>query len=117
MHAAHQEKSDQLETGSTVRTFLVFMDLPVHYEYRVHDMPILPEGMEIEFDTVLTNPSDPTLKRRVTGPYCVSRRKIRYSTNQPSKLGLTQYLELSPVDPETSEEDEEVSKTAEGGAQ
>ena len=111
------EETAQLEGRSVVRTFFVFTDLPVHYEYRVHDMPLIPEGLEIEFDTVLENPKDPTLKRRVSGPYRV-RRKVRYSTSQPSKLGLTQYLELSPVgtdgrlDPVS--EDKGTSKTVEG---
>lgn len=117
MNASHVENA---ESEAAMRTFLIFTDLPVHYEYRVHDMPLIPEGLEIEFDTVLKNPADTARERRVAGPYCVRRRKVRYSTTQPSKLGLTQYLELSPVVKEGKSDPHpgggEASKTAEGGA-
>ena len=98
--------------SGTVRTFLVFMDLPVHYEYRTGEWPILPVNTVIEFDTVLRNPEDPSLERRIGGSYFVSGRKLRYSTTRPSRSGLTQYLELSPVPPEG----QDGPKTGERGA-
>lgn len=86
--------------AGNVRTFLVFTDLPVHYEYRAGEWPILPVNTVIEFDTVLRNPEDPSLERRIGGSYFISTRKLRYSTTRPSRAGLTQYLEMSPVSPE-----------------
>ena len=80
-----------------VRTFLVFLDLPIHYEFRVSDMPVLLEGTIIEFDLSLKDPKS-RKSRRVEGPYIVLRRKLVYSTSKPSTSGLTQYLEFSKVD-------------------
>jgi hypothetical protein len=98
-----------------MRTFLVFLDLPVHYEFRVHDMPLLPRGTEVEFDAVLKDPSDARLSKRVFGAYRVVRNKVRYSTTKPSRLGLTQYLEMAPAEPDAPPEGIGASKTAEGG--
>lgn len=83
------------ETG--IRTFLVFLDLPIHYEFRVADIPILSEGMVIEFELDLVDPKS-RKKRRVEGPHVILRRKLVYSTSRSSSTGLTQYLELSKID-------------------
>lgn len=82
---------------SGVRTYLVFLDLPIHYEFRVSDMPILAEGIVIEFDLSLQDPKS-RKSRRVEGPHVIARRKLVYSTSKPSNVGLTQYLEFSKVD-------------------
>lgn len=85
-----------METG--VRTFLVFLDLPIHYEFRVSNMPLLPESTVIEFALDLVDPADPkSKKRRVEGPHVVMRRKLVYSTSRASSIGLTQYLEFSKI--------------------
>lgn len=80
-----------------VRTFLVFLDVPVHFEFRA-DMPLIPEGTEIEFRMALRNPKDPKRVRTIDGPYKVLRRKCIYSTQKSSIMGFSQYLELSPVE-------------------
>lgn len=79
-----------------IRTVLVFLDLPVHYEFRSSDMPLMPEGTKIEFDMELRNPKDPRRVRKVQGEYMVMRRKLVYETSRPSMTGLSQFLELSP---------------------
>lgn len=95
-----------------VRTFLVFMDLPVHYEYRAGEWPLLSENTVIEFDTVLRSPENPKLERRIGGSYRV-KPILRYSTVRPGRNGLTQYLELRPVPPEGAEVGSCVAKTGE----
>jgi hypothetical protein len=80
-----------------IRTYLVFLDLPIHYEFRVSDMPILPEGMIIEFELDLMDPKS-RRSRRVEGPHVITRRKLVYSTSRPLSTGLTQYLEFSRID-------------------
>lgn len=84
-------------SGSTnVRTFLVFLDLPIHYEYRVPDMPLLAEGVIIEFFLTLKDPRTGH-SRPIEGPYKVTHRKLIYRTDKPSLAGLTQYIELTRV--------------------
>lgn len=77
-----------------VRTYLVFQDLPVHIEYRVGDMPLIPEGTIICFKVNLKHPRDPKRIRKVDGTYKIVRRRLIYSSEKPSAQGLTQYLEL-----------------------
>jgi len=79
-----------------IRTVFVFLDLPRHVEYRVGDMPLLPEGTVVEFDTCLRSLNDAKKVRKVSGPYSVSRRVLKYSTSRVGLMGLTQYLEWSP---------------------
>jgi len=66
--------------------------------------------MEIEFDIMLKNPADLNLSRRVVGTYRISRNKVKYSTEKPSRLGLTQYLEMTPIKFDVSEEVEKPPK-------
>jgi hypothetical protein len=77
----------------------VFLDLPVHVEFRVTDMPLLPEGTEMHVRTSLRNPKDPSRVRKVDGTYVVRRRKLLYATDRPSTMGLSQYLEIEPLKP------------------
>jgi hypothetical protein len=83
--------------GSGVRTKLVFVDLPVHYEFQISDLPLLEEGLIIEF---VLNLQDPRSKRsrRIEGPHKIIRRKLVYTTEKPSNAGLTQYLEVQKID-------------------
>jgi len=80
-----------------VRTYLVFLDLPFHYEFRVSDMPILSEGMIIEFGLDLKDPKSKK-SRRIEGPHVLVRRKLVYSTLRSSNIGLSQYLEFSKLE-------------------
>jgi len=79
-----------------VRTVFVFLDLPRHVEYRAGDLPLIPEKTVVEFDVSLRNPRDVSKVRKVSGPYSVTRRILRYSS-RPGLSGLTQFLEWSPV--------------------
>jgi len=81
-----------LEPGS-LSTYMIFVDLPVHIEFKVHPMPLMPEGVSIRFDKVsLRDPGDVRRVREVDGEYHVLHRRLVYS---PS-LGMLQYLEMSP---------------------
>lgn len=79
----------------SVRTYLVFQDLPVHVEYKVSDMPLIPEGTLICFKMDLRHPREPKRIRKVDGTYKVVKRRLIYSLEKPSAQGLTQYLELN----------------------
>ena len=76
---------------------MVFLDLPIHYEFRVSDIPLLPEGTVIEFNLTLKDPRS-RRQREVMGPYKVVRQKLVYNTARASSSGLSQYLELSKDD-------------------
>lgn len=79
--------------GGSLRTYLIFTDLPKHIEYRVHDMPLMPEKASIRFDRVsLRDPSNPRRVRVVDGDHHVLHRRLVYSGTS----GLLQYLELAP---------------------
>lgn len=83
------------EPPGCVRTFFVFADLPKHIEYRVHSMPLLPEGTVLRLDRItLRDPADRRRVRLVEGEHRVMNRRLVYSTTS----GLLQYLELSPKD-------------------
>lgn len=85
----------QQDPGS-VRTFFIFMDLPVHVEFRAGGLPLVPEGTVIDFDLTLRSPKDPRRTRRVQGRYEVSKRKLVYEASG-MKQGLNQYLEFRPA--------------------
>lgn len=81
-------------SGGSVRTFFVFTDLPKHIEYRVHPMPLLPEGTVLRIDRIpLRDPADRRRVRIVEGEHRVMNRRLVYSTSS----GLLQYLELAPA--------------------
>jgi len=90
--------SGQMGSGN-VRTVFVFLDLPVHCEFRAITMPLMPEGTVIEFDDMKVRGPEgrPGREWTVSGPYRVARRKCVYSSGRPSLSGLTQYLEMRQV--------------------
>jgi hypothetical protein len=81
---------------SALRTFLVFLDLPKHVEFRVEGWPLLEEGTVVNFDLQVKERPDSRKPRDVVGPYRVKRRVLRFSTGRPSRSGLSQYLEMEP---------------------
>lgn len=98
--------SDELEVhglpafpGSSglIRTFFVFLELQAHVEYRVSDLPLMPEGVLIDLSMSLRHPTNPKRARTVDGTYLIRRRKLVYTTQSPKKMGLTQYLEIEPT--------------------
>lgn len=78
---------------STLKTFLVFKDLPVHVEYRAGDCPLLKKGLQVDFQIDLRNPMNPKKIRKVDGTFVIDRVHLVYS----GKEGWAQYIELSPV--------------------
>lgn len=98
--AAQPETSPSGQAGSgVVRTVFVFLDLPVHLEFRALQMPLVPEGLVIEFDDMkIRDPAGrPGREWTIQGPHRVARRKCVYSSRRPSLSGLTQYLEMRQV--------------------
>jgi hypothetical protein len=85
------------KSATGIRTFLIFKDLPVHFEFRVGDFPNFPNGTIIHFELSLRNPRKPKQVRKVNGPYTIVSSKLIYSNKQASRDGLSQYIELSPV--------------------
>lgn len=79
-----------------IRTFLVFLDLPKHLEFRAGNFPLLETGIEINLDVTLKDPHDKHKQRVLKGPYRIHRRVLKYSTHSGSKLGFSQYLEIEP---------------------
>jgi hypothetical protein len=85
--------------SSSLRTFLVFLDLPKHVEFRMEGWPLLEEGTVVDFDVHVKDPSGGRKPREVVGPYRVKRRVLRFETERPSRRGLSQYLEMEPSGP------------------
>lgn len=87
-----QEKVGPSKEGS-VRTVFVFLDLPRHIEFRAGDLPLMEEGLVMEFDLSITSPKDPRRTRKIEGKYRVVRRALKFNGNRPGLKGMTQYLE------------------------
>lgn len=83
-------------SSSGIRTFFVFLDLPKHVEFRVGSLPLLPEGLEVQFDLEVRVWVGPRKPRPIEGVYRVQKRIVRFSSIG-SRSGLTQYLEWEPV--------------------
>jgi len=85
-----------LGASGLLRTFLVFLDLPKHVEFRVDGWPLLDEGAVVVFDLQVKESAASRKPRDVVGPYRVKRRVLRFVTGRPSRHGLSQYLEMEP---------------------
>jgi hypothetical protein len=83
--------------GGGVRTFLVFLDLPKHVEFRTDGFPLLEEGTVVDFDLTVKDPQSTRKPRELKGPYRVKRRVLKFSSGRASKSGFSQYLEFDPV--------------------
>lgn len=79
-----------------LRTFLVFLNLPKHVEFRVEGWPLLTEGTVVDFDLQVKESPSVRKPYDVVGPYRVKRRVLRFSTGRPSRAGFVQYLEMEP---------------------
>lgn len=84
-----------LEIVETMRTYLVFLDLPMHIEYRVNDMPLMPEGVVIHFKIDLRHPRNPKRIRKIDDKYKIENRRLIYSSVESGSQGISQYLELA----------------------
>ena len=85
-----------VSSGQSVRTFAIFREIPVHFEFGLGYLPIFSKSMVIHFKLDLRNPRRPKKVRRINGPYIISDLKLVYSNEIPSRSGLSQYLELIP---------------------
>lgn len=80
--------------SGSVRTFAVFVDLPVHVELALPLMPLLLEDLVVHFDELRVPCPEGTGKHwSVRGPYRVVRVKLTYG----SRRGLSQFVELAKV--------------------
>lgn len=79
-----------------MKTFFVFLDIPVHVEYHAGDVPLMLEKTVIGFRASLRNPRNLKQVRKIDGDYEVFRRRLLYST-EGQNAGLVQYLELKPI--------------------
>lgn len=80
-----------------LRTFFVFLDLPIRYEFRVQDAPYFVQGTEMRLKLDLRNPKDPSRVRKINGVYKVECCRLVYSNEVVTKTGWSQYLELRPL--------------------
>lgn len=77
-----------------VRTYAVFVYLPIHVEIRLSGMPVLKQGIVMSFDQIkIPSPVPGGRVFTVEGPHVIIRWKLVYS---PVK-GLSQYLEFEEV--------------------
>ena len=83
---------------NSVRTYIIFLDLPKHLELRINDIPLLQTNDVMEFDLNLKDPRNMNKTWKVTGSYFVSKRILKYCSDSSKKSGLTQYLEFKPVE-------------------
>ena len=91
-------ESTVLNSTGLVRTFFIFSDLTIRYEFRVSDGPYLPTGSEICLKMNLRNPKNPSRIRKIDGVYRVEKCKIVYSNEIASKTGWSQYLDLRVIE-------------------
>jgi hypothetical protein len=91
----HQVTTNSTSTG-LIRTYVVFLDLPKHIEYRVTDLPLLQVNDSIEFNLNLRDPRNLTKIWKVNGLYIIFKRILKYCSDNSKKSGLTQYLEFQP---------------------
>ena len=80
-------------TSGNLRTVYVFVDLPIHYEFRAGLLPLLPIGSKIVFDPITVRDTKTKHSKIIEGPHVVTNRIIRHGS-RPSLSGLTQYLEV-----------------------
>lgn len=77
-------------TSGCFPTYFVFTDLPKHIEFRTEDLPILKEGMEVDFELNIRNPRDPKKTKRIEGLHVITRIILKYGGK---RSGFTQYVE------------------------
>lgn len=83
--------------SGNLRTVYVFVDLPIHYEFRAGLQPLLPVGSKIIFDPITIRDTRSKRSKIIEGPHMIIKRIIRYGS-RPSLSGLTQYLEVKYMD-------------------
>ncbi len=79
----------------------MFLDLPKHLEVLAGPLPLLTVGLIIGFDMEVLDPSrvgKGWKGWKVMGEYRVQRTLVKYSSAHGSRMGMSQYLELSPVE-------------------
>ena len=82
--------------SGNLRTVYVFVDLPIHYEFRAGLQPLLPVGSKIVFDPITIRDMRSKRSKIIEGSHMIVKRIIKYGS-RPSLSGLTQYLEVKYV--------------------
>jgi len=85
-----------VDNAGSIRTVIIFTDLPVHLEFRAGNMPLLSPGIELIFDMMTVRDRLKQRSRVIEGTYVVKKRVLRYGS-RPGFQGLTQYLEMEPL--------------------
>lgn len=85
-----------VNSSGSIRTVIIFVDLPVHLEFRAGDMPLLSPGIELIFDRMTVRDRLKQRSRTIEGTYVVKNRVLKYGS-RPGFQGLTQYLEMEPL--------------------
>lgn len=74
-------------SATAVRTFFIFLDLPVHVELKVDGLPLLSESTVVDFNLNLNHHNK---SYHIAGEYRLRRRILKFGGKHD---GLTQYLE------------------------
>lgn len=88
------EEFRESSSQGTFPTYFVFIDLPKHIEFRFQDLPILQEGLVMEFDLNIKNPKDPSRSRKIQGSHILNRCILKCGGK---RAGITQYIEWKAV--------------------
>jgi hypothetical protein len=83
-----------LENSGVFPTYFIFLDLPKHIEFRSQNLPILSEGLEMDFDLTIRNPRDVRKSKRISGIHVISRCLLKFGGKHS---GIAQYLEWKSI--------------------
>ena len=83
---------------NSIRTYVIFLDIPKHLEIQIDQIPLLQVNDTVEFDLKIKDPRNLDKIWKINGPYLVSKRILKYCSDNSKLSGLTQYLEFKPVD-------------------
>jgi len=75
-------------------TFFIFMDLPKHLEYRVQNMPLLKEGMIVDFNLNINDLRSFRHPKIIKGNHIINKCVFKYGGKRP---GLVQYVEWKAI--------------------
>jgi len=78
-----------LNTVHNVRTFGIFLDLPIYLEIRLQDLPIMVVGQLIDFDLRIPKFNHKIKEYQIQGEHKVVNSIIKYGGKY---TGATQYL-------------------------
>lgn len=81
-------------TVSGIKTIFIFNEIPYHYELNAGHLPLLDQGLEVEFDLNVNGIIEKKhFKIHIQGIRRVDRKYLKYCVEDG---GLVQYLEWVP---------------------